>query len=182
MHTLIKAILPLCLLLTFAGAAAAKTPDGHPPSEETVCDGESGAAYGLCNAYCEAMDCESADPHASATACNKVGSKFLSITGRAVPCELTCPCTSIPGFNATLAGANSCFDPSSAIYVSTQSVYNGTESAFADAPDISGSLSCGYIAPGTSIILPLTQEEASACNQLIRGAIASRGLTCSTPE
>src|ERR1700759_1972914 len=47
MRTLIKAILPLCLLLTFAGAAAAQTPDGSPPSQETVCDGQTGAAYGL---------------------------------------------------------------------------------------------------------------------------------------
>ena len=41
------------------------TPDGQPPSMETVCDGQSGAAFGLCNAYCEAMDCDSPDPQAS---------------------------------------------------------------------------------------------------------------------
>ena len=32
------------------------TPDGMPPSQETVCDGLSGAAFGLCNAFCEAQD------------------------------------------------------------------------------------------------------------------------------
>ena len=52
MRTLIKVILPLCLLITFAGTAAAQTPDGSPPAEETVCDGQTGAAYGLCTAYC----------------------------------------------------------------------------------------------------------------------------------
>ncbi len=82
----IKSILPLCLLLTFAGAAAAQTPDGDPPSEETVCDGQTGAAYGLCTAFCEAMDCDSDDPQASQTACDKVAGKFLQITGEAPPC------------------------------------------------------------------------------------------------
>src|SRR6188472_1486691 len=64
--TLMKAHLTLAfaLLLISTGAASAKTPDGVPPSLETVCDAETGAAYGLCTAYCEAMDCESADPRA----------------------------------------------------------------------------------------------------------------------
>ena len=43
----------------------AKTPDGVTPAEETVCDGLSGAAFGLCNAYCEAMDCDSDSTKAS---------------------------------------------------------------------------------------------------------------------
>ena len=39
-------------------ALSAKTPDGVPPSQETVCSGLTGAAFGLCNAYCEAQDCD----------------------------------------------------------------------------------------------------------------------------
>ena len=42
------------------------------PTEESVCDGLSGAAFGLCNAYCEAMDCDSEAPNANETACLKV--------------------------------------------------------------------------------------------------------------
>ena len=36
------------------------------------------------------MDCDSASPAASATACNKVYSNFLRLTGQAPPC--LCPC------------------------------------------------------------------------------------------
>jgi len=50
------------------------------------CDGESGAAYGLCNAYCEAMDCDGA-PQASQNACDKVEAKYINITGMTLPCE-----------------------------------------------------------------------------------------------
>jgi hypothetical protein len=168
--------LAFALLLISTGAALAKTPDGVPPSLETVCDAETGAAYGLCTAYCEAMDCESADPHASATACGQVRSKFLNITGRDLPCELSCPCTSIPAFNAVLAAASSCFDADA-----TLSASNGTGEVFSDTPEVT-SYSCGYIGAPANIILPITQEDAAACIQVIRNAIASRALTCQTPE
>src|SRR5690349_2354374 len=94
--------LALLLLCTGAGAALAQgTPDWITPSEETICDSETGAAFGLCNAYCEAMDCDSPNAQASATACSKVKSKFTNVTGRDfLPCEscplpppgTTCPC------------------------------------------------------------------------------------------
>lgn len=171
--------LAFALLLICTGAASAKTPDGVPPSLETVCDAETGAAYGLCTAYCEAMDCESAAPHASATACGQVRSRFQNITGRDVPCELSCPCTSIPAFNAVLTGANSCFDTDAALSAS-----NGAGQVFsdaADAPEVT-SYSCGYIGSPSNTILPITKEEALACTQIIRNAIASHNLTCQTPE
>ncbi len=91
--------LTLSLLCLGTGAALAQTPDELPPSLETVCDMETGAAFGHCNAYCEAMDCELANdsdpntnPSASANACSKVRTKFQQATGRDVPCEVTCPC------------------------------------------------------------------------------------------
>src|SRR5260221_520465 len=72
-----KAQLTLTFALLFVcigtGAALAQTPDGMPPARETICDNESGAAFGLCNAYCEAMDCDSASPQASATAGTRGG-------------------------------------------------------------------------------------------------------------
>src|SRR5690349_13397535 len=93
--------LAFTLLLSCTGAALASTPDGQTPAEETVCDNETGAAFGLCNAYCEAMDCDSDDPQASDNACSKVQSKFQQITGRDLPCEVpqvTCPCND-PAFS-----------------------------------------------------------------------------------
>jgi hypothetical protein len=66
--------------------ADAKTPDGMPPSQETVCSGLSGAAFGLCNAYCEAQDCD-VHPRPS---CDQLRKNFLKITGSPIfPCDPT---------------------------------------------------------------------------------------------
>ena len=60
-------------------AIAKKTP--------TVCDDLSGKAYGLCNAYCEALDCDW-DPNASERACESLRSNYSSLTGESeFPCE-----------------------------------------------------------------------------------------------
>jgi hypothetical protein len=66
-------------------ATIASTPDGETPAMEHVCDGYAGAAYGLCNAYCEAMDCDD-DPNADQEACDKVEDKFEARTGKNIPC------------------------------------------------------------------------------------------------
>ena len=70
------------------------TPDGSPPAFETVCDLESGAAFGLCNAYCEAMDCDSESPNANEKACTNVKAKYTKLTGGTLPCDVSteCPC------------------------------------------------------------------------------------------
>lgn len=72
----------------FSGPTAviSQTADGETPSQESVCDGLSGAAYGLCTAYCEAMDCENADPEASDSACDKVYDNYVKKTGSEPPC------------------------------------------------------------------------------------------------
>lgn len=57
-------------------------------ADSTICDGTSGAAYGLCVAYCEAMDCDSDNPQASETACERVYSNYQKITGSAPPCAV----------------------------------------------------------------------------------------------
>src|SRR6185369_425379 len=112
MRTLAKIVLVLCTIFAFVSAASAQqinaqtiqswlsstqpssalgTPDGVPPSGETICAGQTGAAHGLCTAYCEAMDCDSANPQASPTACAKVAANFTRITGQgSLPCD--CPC------------------------------------------------------------------------------------------
>ena len=100
-HTLLFALFALVLLATLApGTAVASTPDGETPAVEDVCADESGAAFGLCNAYCEAMDCElgfdgEPYPHASQTACLKVEARYLQITGR-VLYELQCGTAACP--------------------------------------------------------------------------------------
>jgi len=82
--------IPLSMLLPSL-ASALGTPDELPPPMETICDSEQGAAYGLCNAYCEAMDCDDPAPHASLTACQKVSDKYTQLTGEQLPCDDICP-------------------------------------------------------------------------------------------
>ena len=78
------------VVLTMIGTYA-ETPDG-------ACDGLEGNAWGLCNAYCYAMDCYGA-PNASDQACEQVLGDFSRATeGQRMPCEETesqlgsCPC------------------------------------------------------------------------------------------
>lgn len=59
-------------------------------AEDCACDGEVGAGFGLCRAYCEAMDCDGIDVQASEVACGKVKANYYKITGKEfLPCE--CP-------------------------------------------------------------------------------------------
>jgi hypothetical protein len=76
----------ISFLLLPAGSHA-KTPDGSTPSEETVCSGLQGAAFGLCNAYCEAQDCD-VHPRPS---CAHLLANFRRITGvPSFPCDARC--------------------------------------------------------------------------------------------
>ncbi len=54
----------------------------------TVCDGLKGKAYGLCNKYCEALDCDW-DPNASKNACEALKANYSKLTGESeLPCEM----------------------------------------------------------------------------------------------
>jgi hypothetical protein len=83
-----------CLLLALVTALLSPiSASSQPPAEESVCDSLSGAAFGLCNAYCEAMDCDSEAPNANETACLKVLSDFTKHSDGLIPCgRVTCPC------------------------------------------------------------------------------------------
>ncbi len=79
-------------LLTLSVSVQAQTPDGETPAEEEICSELSGAAFGLCNAYCEAMDCDYVEPQASEQACQRVRDNFLKITGDELfPCDESGP-------------------------------------------------------------------------------------------
>jgi hypothetical protein len=86
-----RALVLISILSLGAPLAIAQTPDGSTPAEEDVCTnaGLTGAAWGLCNAYCEAMDCDSPAPNASPVACAAVLSRFQKKTDPAFlpPCE-----------------------------------------------------------------------------------------------
>lgn len=176
----------LLLICTGTGAALAQTPDFMTPHLETICDTESGAAFGLCNAYCEAMDCELAndsdpltEPHASANACSKVRAKFENITGRDLPCEVQCPCNDpeVSGlFAAIVAGevpldvcVTNLFGLGDGILVFSgfpiaAAGFNGEQYLCAAADD-------GFAGP-------LTQAQGELCADLLEQAAVAQNLTC----
>jgi hypothetical protein len=83
MYRLIAACV-LALVVALAGTALTKTPDKQPPSTETACTGLFGAARGLCNAYCQAQDC---DVH-ERPSCANLRKQFQKQTGSAkFPCD-----------------------------------------------------------------------------------------------
>jgi hypothetical protein len=165
--------LTLSLLCLGTGAALAKTPDGQTPALETVCDMETGAAYGLCNAYCEAMDCETDDPSASATACSKVGNKYRQLTGHDLPCEVSCPCAD-PSISIAFSDA---LDGDLTI-TSCQNIFGGTQVNNFDVRAINfiAGPECGLTNGGSS--LPISLEQLQVCSTLLQQAAADQGVTC----
>jgi len=69
----LSALIAVALVFGGAGPASAQN--------ESVCDVLDGAAWDLCNAYCEAMDCDSAEPQASEQACTRVLGKIEGALG-----------------------------------------------------------------------------------------------------
>jgi hypothetical protein len=199
MRTLAKLMLALCLLFAFVSAASAQqvtaqsiqdwashaqpssalgTPDGVPPSGETICQGLTGAAHGLCTAYCEAMDCDSAAPQASPKACAKVAANYAKITGQGtLPCD--CPCvTQAPGWIDAVNGPLvACVDGfflfPTAVFLVPVDDSTGAPLA-AVFPDNSGV--CGLFPVGAPV--SITAQQGQACINLLRQRAAAAGLTC----
>ena len=75
--------------------AAADVEAGKPRRHGSICDeaGLIGSAYGACNAYCEALDCDSLEPGGSERACEQARNRFMKLTGELPPCEPVCPCS-----------------------------------------------------------------------------------------
>lgn len=45
-------------------------------------------AFGICHAYCEALDCDGADPRGDGRACEQLAHRFAAVRGgEALPCE-----------------------------------------------------------------------------------------------
>lgn len=150
--------------------ASASTPDGQTPSEETVCDGQTGAAYGLCNAYCEAMDCDSPAPHASPTGCSRVAANYTRITGEPLPCAVDCPCPeTLPLFAAFVdlsVPIAECLITPTIISVSAE---NGQFSNVISA--VAGTCSDNGLP-----FVQLTETEALVCRLLLRDTIAAQAV------
>jgi hypothetical protein len=88
--TMLKYLLAATMLavLAFTPISLAQTADGMTPAEEQVCDDLNGALYGLCVAYCEAMDCHLGDQFASDRACERVLTNYMTHSdGDMPPCH-----------------------------------------------------------------------------------------------
>jgi len=174
----ILALLVAGSLLSWSSVHAL-TPDGKPPSEETVCDGETGAAFGLCNAYCEAMDCDSPNHQASDTGCAQVKANFVRKTGRPLPCDVVCPCGQLlPLFADLGSGAitvQDCISTSLVISVSTPA------GNFAIVDNTETPAFCSVNSAPPFVELP-TQAEVVACRDFLRKAAAAQSVVCRSPE
>ena len=141
---------PVCVALAmFALPAAAQTPDGMTPAEETICDPLADATpglYGLCVAMCEAQDCRATrDPNTGAVEfserCNPSAERILANynqilaknnrTGPPMPCvQDACACWSIRDIENIGGTSDSCVDRSYVTGLFGHSA-DGTELAYA---------------------------------------------------
>lgn len=90
--TITKIIFLALTLILFPSTIAAQTPDGKtPPAEEGACNDLTGKAYGICNAYYQAMDCEYTYTKASLQACGNLQEKYEDASSSSEIATL-CPC------------------------------------------------------------------------------------------
>ena len=171
------------MLVVAAGSstAQAKTPDMQTPSMETVCDLYSGAAFGVCNAYCEAMDCHLDEPRASERACTRKRDRFVELTGHAPPCELACPCSAIDAFAGFVAGepaANACIAPDEdQLRVEARLSPFEFAGVFVNASEVA--LVCGYYdSSGTLESLEVSDGEFDICLAIVDDMIQQNDLVC----
>lgn len=187
MHTQskIRWTLPFLSALTLAlvdRPAPASTPDGLPPSLETVCDVYSGAAFGTCNAYCEAMDCHLDEPNASARACERKRDKFIALTGETPPCELSCPCQVIEGFtdfvDGTLEG-DMCVDLGEGQYEVSTDLGEGARASIFITATPTGDAICGYFDSFDGFTsLAIEGDDLDACTAIVDTIIERDELVC----
>jgi hypothetical protein len=167
--------------------AQAERKNGDTPEEDTVCEAADldGAAWGLCNAYCEAMDCDSDDTRASDTACERVLVNWEEhANGMTIPCEqVECPCWSSGEDLDSVHDSNlprsygrvtfrSCFeDPNTLVLGLSDSVAGTSVRSFVSPIDAS-CVTETY--PRGGAVIPvlgmndLTDDEIQECSQIIQ--------------
>lgn len=166
----------VAIALGGAGSASAKTPDGKPPSQETICDNEKGAAFGLCNAYCEAMDCTDPNQRASNRGCEQVKANFMKKTGRPLPCDVTCPCgNTLQLFADIESGAavvQQCIMTDTFLFVQVDS---------GDIAVIGGDMPTCSVNSEAPFV-NLSDAELLACRITLQRAVTAQGIVCVFPE
>lgn len=170
-------IFAICAVVLGADSVYAKTPDGQTPSQETVCDNEEGAAYGLCTAYCEAMDCGDPNQRASNRACESVRRNFEKKTGRSIPCGLSCACSDqllvFAQIVAGTVGVERCIADDNLLLIETD---QGDTAIIDDGPPINCNVN------GQEPIVELSPSERAVCRARIREAVEATGVICRRSE
>ncbi len=153
------------IIIGFAGAAFA---------EVSICDAESGAAYGLCNAYTNGMKCDTDNPESTEQACTRVSDKFTQITGRPI-IPILCPCAT-----TNFSSSNNRSELLSSTDVSC-TIDEPTNYIFIyDSPDYM-TVDAGYCSTnynGAQIHNSVNEDEAAACMIMLRDIATDAGLTC----
>lgn len=170
-------VFAICAITIGAGSVSGKTPDGQTPSRETVCDNETGAAYGLCTAYCEAMDCGDPNQRASDKACESVARNFEKKTGRPLPCAVGCACSDqlvvFAQIVAGTVGVRRCIADDNLLLVITD---QGDTAIIDDGPPINCNVN------GEEPIIELSPTERQVCRVKIREAVEATGVICRRSE
>jgi len=189
-------------------SSVASTLDGSTPAMETICDlpGIVGKAKGLCNAYCEAQDCDllSNDPAASPsnrelTSCAKIGARYADAAtdlgiSPTLPCEVPplpdCPCEQLPGWSVAYSVPHvdsnqqdsQCPQPAEAIYRESFVGPAGTIQAglyfMATGPVSNDSHWCAIAVLDTfNFYEGLSAEEHASCYAQVQARQEAQGVT-----
>lgn len=89
MKKLLFILLACFISVSMVSLGIAQTPDGIPAEDETICDdaGLTGSEWDLCNAYCQAQDCN--DLQELTTSCMMLRKNYAKHTGTEVmPCDM----------------------------------------------------------------------------------------------
>jgi hypothetical protein len=166
--TITKVIFLALTLILIPTAAEAQTPDGLTPAQETYCDKYSGRAYGICNAWYEAMDCGSSDPtKASQVACEKLWATLDNLGVDTSPSgDSTIPCPCFGDLDTVFNGDTpTCSPADNPTLVSTAG-----KQVQATASSKDGFNAC--IKPDGQILFDISFEEATSCVNLIEAFCA----------
>lgn len=165
-----------CICAVSATHVSAKTKDGVTPAAESVCDelkGGTPGLFGLCNAYCEARDCD--DPLVD---CGASGEEILaSYDSKRRPGDPDMPClveaVSCPCFGE--ADILELSGPYQLCFVDYRGLLTAIYSGGVSLRVISGASPKCY----NGSMLETTQDESAACSSLLTTAMNANGCVTS---
>lgn len=187
LHSMLVALLAMAWTVAPLGARA-QTPDGATPAEESVCDplhDASPGLYGLCVSYCEAQDCDSIGD-AIDDRCEVPSIHLLDIYDRIrtaadppMPCldAAPSPCSCFSEGDLADLQLAACLEFEATSFTSV---------AIVDVQERNGAMvdvgtgwgTCTLVVDGQATMYQIDEEEAIACEAILRDAADAQGLVC----